>query len=39
MHVAIYSRTLKSRDIPYIQEVFDTMQRIGIQPYVHGAYF
>ncbi len=39
MHVAIYSRTLKPKDVPYIQEVFDTMHRLGMQPYVHGAYF
>jgi len=39
MHIAIYSRTLKPKDIPYAQEVFDTMHRSGVQPYVHGAYF
>ena len=39
MHVAIYSRTFKPKDVPYIQETFDTMHRLGIQPYVYGAYF
>ncbi len=39
MHVAIYSRVLKEKDIPYVQEVFDNMHKMGMQPYVHGAYF
>ncbi|MEM1325066.1 MAG: NAD kinase [Bacteroidota bacterium] len=38
MQVVIYSQILKKDDIPYVQRVFDCLQKEGINVYVHTPY-
>ncbi|MEM9850074.1 MAG: NAD kinase [Bacteroidota bacterium] len=38
MQVVIYSRILKDKDIPYVQNVFDCLQENGISTYVYSKY-
>lgn len=38
MRVVIYSRILKERDIPYVQNLFDVLHEFGIAAYVFEPY-
>lgn len=38
MQVVVFSRLLKEKDIPHIQNLFDALHREGINAYVYGPY-
>ncbi len=39
MQVIVYSTILKEKDIPYVQQLFDTLSDEGITVYVYAPYF
>ncbi len=39
MQVVVYGRQLKEKDIPYVQELFDTLSDKGVNTYVYKEYF
>lgn len=39
MQVAIYSQVLKEKDLPFIQELFDSLAESGISAYVYLPYY
>ncbi len=39
MNIAIYSRILKPKDVPYVQELFDQLDKHSLHAHVFGSYF
>ena len=39
MNIAVYSRILKPKDVPYVQELFDQLDKQGLRAHVFGPYF
>ncbi|MFT5762951.1 MAG: NAD+ kinase [Saprospiraceae bacterium] len=39
MQVVVYGRLLKEKDIPYIQELFDTLSAKGVSTFVYVEYY
>ena len=38
MQVVVYGRLLKEKDVPYVQELFDTLSDRGINAYIYSEY-
>ena len=39
MQVVVYGRLLKEKDIPHVQELFDTLSDRGINAYIYSKYY